>query len=78
MAMSKEEKEARKDVLRMTIKEKKLQSFDHWIHLFEMDDTMRRHCGYSKGADDMVKKLAKQWRDEERKLMAPFDRGDYD
>jgi len=78
MAMSKEEKEARLAVLRMTITEKKLELFAHWIHLFEADETFRKHCGYSKGADDMVKKLAKSWRDTESKLMAPFDRGDYD
>lgn len=39
---------------------------------------LRKHSGYSKGADDMLARLLAAYESKCKKLMAPFDRGDYD
>jgi hypothetical protein len=72
------EKQEAKDKLRQTVLQLDQDTLRYWLMLFRGDETLRKHSGYSKGADDMLSKLVKAYESKHAKLMAPFDRGDYD
>lgn len=76
--MTPEEKQAAKDALHQKVAEHREKTFDYWLHLFREGPEHWPHCGYSKGAEDMLKKLVATYEKESMKLMAPLDRGDFD
>ena len=76
--MTPEEKTKAKDALRVDLYKMREDTLSRWIGLFKGDESWRRACGYSKGPDEMLKSLVKDYEQKMMKLMAPFDRGDFD
>jgi hypothetical protein len=76
--MTPDEKRKANEDLRQALQRLEHDTFRYWLILFRADETLRKHSGYSKGADDMLVKLVKAYEQKFNKLMAPSDRGDYD
>lgn len=78
MPLTLEAKEHAKEVLRQQLNTLKIETFERWRYLMEADEHIRKCSGYSKGTDDMLKKLTKEYQKAHDALLKPFDRGDYD
>lgn len=78
MTLTAAQKEAAKLELRVKITEFKLNTLDHWLYLMRADENMRKCAGHSKGPEAMIQQLVKDYEKEQKRLMKPFDRGDYD
>lgn len=76
--MTPEEKAAAKAKLKLDVDKLREDTLSYWTMLFRSDEEFRKHCGYSKGADDMIKKLNADYEKKFNKLMEAFDRGDFD
>lgn len=78
MTLTNEQKAEAIVALRLAIDKRKIEVFNYWLTLFDSSEQQRKYAGFSKGADDMLEELVKAWRKDERTIMEPFDRGDYD
>lgn len=76
--LTKEQKEAAKLELRTKITAFKLNTFDHWLYLMRADEAGRKAAGHSRGVEEMLKTLVKDYERENNRMMKPFDRGDFD
>ncbi len=78
MPLTEQAKVAAKENLRQKLNELNADTISFWRNLFTGTEEFRKACGYSQGADDMLKKLVAAYDRKHATLMAPFDRGDFD